>query len=43
MNHGFRGQGQALLDKTYPVGAKIQFMAMNENDQMTVTDIQPVK
>ena len=33
---------KALLDKT-TVGAKIQFMAMNENGQMTVTDIQPVK
>jgi Cu(I)/Ag(I) efflux system protein CusF len=33
---------KALLDKT-SVGAKIQFMATNENGQMTVTDIQPVK
>ena len=33
---------KALLDKT-SVGAKIQFMATNENGQMTVTDIQPAK
>jgi len=33
---------KALLDKI-TVGSKIQFMAMNENGQMTVTDIQPVK
>lgn len=33
---------KALLDKT-AVGAKIQFMATNENSQMTVTDIQPAK
>jgi Cu(I)/Ag(I) efflux system protein CusF len=33
---------KALLDKT-TVGAKVQFMATNENGQMTVTDIQPVK
>jgi Cu/Ag efflux protein CusF len=33
---------KALLDKT-TVGSKIQFMATNENGQMTVTDIQPVK
>jgi Cu/Ag efflux protein CusF len=33
---------KALLDKT-AVGAKIQFMATNENGQMTVTDIQPAK
>ena len=33
---------KALLDKT-TVGAKIQFMATNENGQMTVTDIQPAK
>jgi Cu/Ag efflux protein CusF len=33
---------KALLDAV-PVGAKIQFMATNENGQMTVTDIQPAK
>jgi len=33
---------RALLDKT-SVGARIQFMATNENGQMTVTDIQPAK
>lgn len=33
---------KALLD-VVPVGAKIQFMATNENGQMTVTDIQPAK
>ena len=33
---------KVLLDKT-SVGAKIQFMATNENGQMTVTDIQPAK
>jgi len=33
---------KALLDNT-TAGAKIQFMAMNENGQMTVTDIQPAK
>lgn len=33
---------KAMLDKT-SVGAKIQFMATNENGQMTVTDIQPAK
>jgi Cu/Ag efflux protein CusF len=33
---------KTLLDKT-SVGAKIQFMASNENGQMTVTDIQPIK
>mgnify|MGYP006187621841 FL=1 len=33
---------KALLDKT-AVGSKIQFMAMNEKGQMTVTDIQPAK
>ena len=33
---------KALLEKT-SVGAKIQFMATNENGQMTVTDIQPAK
>lgn len=33
---------KALLDKT-TVGAKIQFMAANENGQMMVTDIQPAK
>ena len=38
----FVAKDKALLDKT-TVGAKIQFMAMNENGQMTVTDIQPVK
>jgi Cu(I)/Ag(I) efflux system protein CusF len=32
----------ALLDKS-AVGTKIQFMAMNENGQMVVTDIQPAK
>lgn len=31
---------KALLNKT-SVGAKIRFMATNENGQMTVTDIQP--
>lgn len=31
---------KALLNKT-TVGAKIRFMATNENGQMTVTDIQP--
>ena len=33
---------KVLLDKT-SVGARIQFMATNENGQMTVTDIQPAK
>jgi Cu/Ag efflux protein CusF len=33
---------KALLDKT-AVGAKVQFMATNENGQMMVTDIQPAK
>lgn len=33
---------KALLDKS-AVGTKIQFMAMNENGQMVVTDIQPAK
>ncbi|MDO9253754.1 copper-binding protein [Hydrogenophaga sp.] len=33
---------KALLDAV-PVGAKIQFMATNENGQMMVTDIQPAK
>ena len=33
---------KALLDKT-TVGAKVQFMATNENGQMMVTDIQPAK
>ncbi len=33
---------RALLDKT-TVGAKILFMATNENGQMAVTDIQPAK
>jgi len=33
---------KALLEAV-PVGAKIQFMATNENGQMTVTDIQPAK
>jgi Cu/Ag efflux protein CusF len=33
---------KALLEKS-AVGAKIQFMAMNENGQMLVTDIQPAK
>ena len=33
---------RALLDKT-TVGARILFMATNENGQMTVTDIQPAK
>ena len=33
---------KVLLDKT-SVGAKIQYMATNENGQMTVTDIQPAK
>ena len=33
---------KALLDKA-AVGSKIQFMAMNEKGQMTVTDIQPAK
>ena len=33
---------KALLDKT-TVGAKVQFMATNENGLMTVTDIQPAK
>ena len=33
---------KALLDKT-TVGAKVQFIATNENGQMTVTDIQPAK
>lgn len=33
---------KVLLDKT-TVGAKIQFMATNENGQMMVTDIQPAK
>lgn len=38
----FVAKDKALLDKT-SVGAKIQFMATNENGQMTVTDIQPAK
>ena len=38
----FVAKDKALLDKT-SVGAKIQFMVTNENGQMTVTDIQPVK
>lgn len=38
----FVAKDKALLDKT-SVGAKIQFMASNENGQMTVTDIQPAK
>jgi Cu(I)/Ag(I) efflux system protein CusF len=33
---------KTLLDKT-SVGAKVRFMATNENGQMTVTDIQPSK
>lgn len=33
---------KTLLDKT-SVGAKVRFMATNENGQMTVTDIQPAK
>ena len=33
---------KALLDKT-TVGSKIRFMAINENSQMTVTDIEPAK
>ena len=33
---------KALLDKV-SVGAKIRFMATNENGQMMVTDIQPAK
>ncbi|WP_374640907.1 copper-binding protein [Hydrogenophaga sp.] len=33
---------KALLDKA-AVGARILFMAANENGQMTVTDIQPAK
>lgn len=33
---------KALLDKT-SVGAKVRFMATNENGQMTVTDIQPAQ
>ena len=38
----FVAKDKALLDKT-SVGAKIRFMATNENGQMTVTDIQPAK
>ena len=38
----FVAKDKALLDKT-SVGARIQFMATNENGQMTVTDIQPAK
>ncbi len=38
----FVAKDKALLDKT-SVGAKIQFMATNENGQMMVTDIQPAK
>jgi Cu(I)/Ag(I) efflux system periplasmic protein CusF len=38
----FVAKDKALLDKT-SVGAKIQFMAINENGQMTVTDIQSAK
>jgi len=38
----FVAKDKALLDKT-TVGAKIQFMATNENGQMTVTDIQSAK
>ena len=33
---------RALLDKT-TVGARILFMATNENGQMTASDIQPAK
>lgn len=38
----FVAKDKALLDKA-TVGAKIRFMATNENGQMTVTDIQPAK
>ncbi|MDX9970148.1 MAG: copper-binding protein [Hydrogenophaga sp.] len=38
----FVAKDKALLDKA-AVGARIQFMATNENGQMTVTDIQPAK
>ena len=38
----FVAKDKALLD-TVAVGAKIQFMATNENGQMMVTDIQPAK
>ena len=38
----FVAKDKALLDKT-TVGAKVQFMATNENGQMMVTDIQPAK
>ncbi|MEK7346956.1 MAG: copper-binding protein [Pseudomonadota bacterium] len=38
----FVAKDKALLDKA-TVGAKIRFMAANENGQMTVTDIQPAK
>lgn len=38
----FLVKDKTLLDKT-TVGAKIQFMAVNENGQMTVTDIQAPK
>ncbi|MGM9428403.1 copper-binding protein [Hydrogenophaga sp. MI9] len=38
----FVAKDKSLLDKT-SVGAKILFMATNENGQITVTDIQPAK
>ena len=42
MTRVFVVKDRALLDKT-TVGARILFMATNENGQMTASDIQPAK